>query len=223
MITSDTVGALAAALAKAQGAMAPAAKDAKNPHFASRYAGLASIWDACRGPLAANALSVVQGAETDGPRVTVTTRLLHASGEWIASSLTLTARDAAPQSVGSALTYGRRYALAALVGVSPDDDDGEAAHGRPGASTAPAAATPAERTAGNAKPRAISAAQRTRAYAIATKAGWSDVDVKRLLERFGVQSSKDLLASDYDRFVEALETGALPSTGSAPPEGAAHG
>jgi hypothetical protein len=128
---SESLAELAAALAKAQGAMRPAAKDHVNPAFPrSKYADLASVWEACREALTANGLSVVQLAAADGNAVTVTTVLLHVSGEWVSEALTLLARDAAPQSVGSAITYARRYGLAAMVGVCPDDDDAEAAMGR---------------------------------------------------------------------------------------------
>ncbi len=85
------------------------------------------MWDAARQPLAENGLSVVQSIATDGPKVTVTTLLMHSSGEWIESELTLTATKFDPQGIGSASTYGRRYSLAAIVGVCQEDDDGEAA------------------------------------------------------------------------------------------------
>jgi len=129
MTRSDSIGALAAALAKAQGAMQNAAKDARNPHFNSRYADLAAIVDAQRGPLATNELCVVQIPSTPEPGVVaLKTLLVHSSGEWLESDeLRVTARDAGPQAVGSCLTYLRRYQLAALVGIAPEDDDGEAA------------------------------------------------------------------------------------------------
>jgi hypothetical protein len=124
---SESTKEIAAALAKAQGAIKGAAKDRLNPHFKSAYADLASVWDACRAPLAANGIAVIQGVEADGGTVRVETMLAHASGEWMASTLTLLATPATPQGVGSALTYGRRYGLAAMVGIAPEDDDGNAA------------------------------------------------------------------------------------------------
>lgn len=131
-----TLGALATALAKAQGQITVAAKDAENPHFKTRYADLASVWEACRGPLSANGLSVVQTPTTQNGEVTLRTRLLHSSGEWIESSLTMRPQQATPQGIGSCITYARRYALSAMVGVAPDDDDGNAANGQQ-ASAAP--------------------------------------------------------------------------------------
>jgi hypothetical protein len=124
---SPAIASLAGALAKAQGEIAGAAKDKTNPHFKSAYADLASVWDACRAPLSKNALAVMQPASANGPHVTVTTILTHSSGEWVESDLTMTAQQNTPQGIGSCITYARRYALASMVGIAPEDDDGNAA------------------------------------------------------------------------------------------------
>lgn len=124
--SSEALGQLAAALASAQGAMHHASKDAKNPHFKSSYATLASVIDAIREPLARNAIAVVQLPHLDGLVVSVETRLLHASGEWIATTSSAAVKDASPQVVGSAITYLRRYGLQAVCGLAAEDDDGEA-------------------------------------------------------------------------------------------------
>lgn len=128
-MSSSGIGQLVDALAKAQGEMKGAAKDATNPHFRSKYPTLASVCDAC-DPLAKHGIAYLQPTRADGVHVTVTTMLAHSSGEWIAQDLTLTAGSATPQAVGSAITYGRRYGLAAMVGIAPEDDDGEAAEPR---------------------------------------------------------------------------------------------
>lgn len=132
MNRSDSIGALAGALAKAQKAIEGAAKDSKNPHFNSKYADLASIVTACREPLATNELAVVQSSSVpDAGIVSMTTMLIHSSGEWIESDpLRVQAKDAGPQAVGSCLTYLRRYQLASMVGIAPEDDDAEAGEGR---------------------------------------------------------------------------------------------
>ena len=127
---STSIAKLVSALAKAQGEIAGALKDSENPHFRSKYADLASTWDACRQPLAKHELAVLQPVSANGPHVTVTTILAHSSGEWISEALTLTAQQNTPQGVGSAITYGRRYGLAAMVGIAPEDDDGNAASQR---------------------------------------------------------------------------------------------
>jgi hypothetical protein len=128
---SESISALAAALSKAQGVMEGATKAGLNPHFKSKYADLASVWDACRKPLADNGLSVVQLPGGDGQTLSVTTILMHESGEWIEGTMTMTPTKNDPQGVGSCLTYARRYALAATVGISPEDDDGNAASAKP--------------------------------------------------------------------------------------------
>lgn len=127
---SESIEKLAAALSKAQAAITFASKDATNPHFKSKYADLASVWDACRGPLTANGLAVTQLPASDGPRVTLTTVLMHESGQWISQELTMTAGANTPQGLGSCITYARRYALAAVAGIAPEDDDGNAASGK---------------------------------------------------------------------------------------------
>lgn len=125
---SPTVALLATALADAQGKMRNAAKDSTNPHFKSRYADLASVWEACREALSGNGLAVVQTVAARGTEVMVATALLHKSGEWVRDTLTLTAQQNTPQAIGSCITYGRRFSLAAIAGIAPDeDDDGNAA------------------------------------------------------------------------------------------------
>lgn len=129
--SSQDCGALFGALAKAQGKIEGAAKGKENPHFRSKYADLASVWDACRAPLSENELSIVQQPFMRGNQTGVRTVLGHSSGQWIACTAMTTPRDQGPQAYGSCVTYLRRYALAAFAGVAPeDDDDGEKAEGR---------------------------------------------------------------------------------------------
>ena len=143
MLTSDSIKELATALAKAQAEITDAKKDATNPHFNKQYADLASIWDACRAALTKNGISVVQMTRpSDAQEVVVITRLCHSSGEWMQGELALPVTKGDAQGYGSALTYARRYALAAAVGVAPEDDDAQAAvAARPAGR--PAAAIPA--------------------------------------------------------------------------------
>lgn len=130
MEQSENINELAAALAKAQGQITGALKDSSNPFFKSKYADLASCWDACRKPLSENGLAVIQStAEMDGHLYVVTT-LAHASGQWMRGWLPVKTKDDSPQGQGSGLTYARRYALAAIVGLAQIDDDAEAAQGR---------------------------------------------------------------------------------------------
>lgn len=126
-LQSDQINELMGALAKAQGEMIHASKDSSNPHFRSKYADLASVWGACRESLSKNGLSVVQSMDFAGESQILVTTLGHASGQWIKSILKLPMQKPGPQELGSCITYCRRYALAAIVGVYQDDDDAESA------------------------------------------------------------------------------------------------
>lgn len=123
----DKIGA---ALAKAQGEITGALKDSANPFFKSKYADLASCWDACRSALSKNGLAVVQLPSIAGERLVLETRLIHESGQSISSFVPVNPKDETPQAMGSALTYARRYGLTAMVGVAQIDDDGNSASGR---------------------------------------------------------------------------------------------
>lgn len=123
MKQSDQISELAAALARAQAAMKGALADSSNPHFKSRYADLESVRSACIPALTTNGLAVVQGL-SDGKCIT---RLVHSSGQWIETEVPLIIGKNDMQGVGSAITYARRYGLAAAVCLSQTDDDGNAA------------------------------------------------------------------------------------------------
>ena len=152
MQSSEHVNELAKALASAQAQIEGARKDSKNAHLGNKYADLSSVWDACRTALTSNGLSVAQGAATsaDGSTLQLDTRLMHESGQWIESRMTMRiatgkgVNDA--QAYGLTMTYARRYALAAMVGVVQEDSDAnmhhETAPARP-AHTPPPAAKPA--------------------------------------------------------------------------------
>lgn len=124
---SDQVNELFTALAKAQGELKPAIKDTKNPFFKSNYADLNSVWEACRSQLSHNGLCVTQSIMMQETGHALVTILGHKSGQWIKSIAPIVCSKADAQGFGSAVTYQRRYALSAIVGVSTDDDDGERA------------------------------------------------------------------------------------------------
>lgn len=130
MQTSEKIEELAKALSKAQALIHNAHKDSLNPHFKSKYADLASIWDACRKPLTTNGLSIVQTLSNRDGQVVCTTMLLHESGQFIKDEFGMTPSQNTPQAAGSCATYLRRYCLASTVGVAPDDDDGNDASGK---------------------------------------------------------------------------------------------
>lgn len=121
---SDQIQDLSKALTAAQGSMGPAIKQAKNSHFKNSYATLADIWNAIREPLSKNGLCVLQDVTTGDGTCSVTTRLMHVSGQWIEfGPLTIPLGKKDAQGVGAATTYAKRYSLAAAVGVIDDEDD----------------------------------------------------------------------------------------------------
>ncbi len=123
MNKSESIKEIAAALSKAQGQLKNAKRDKLNPFFKKKYADLASLWDTCRPVLSTNGLSIVQGVSSNEMNVNISTLLMHNSGEWIESELILHAEKSTPQSMGSAITYGRRYSLSAMLGLVADEDD----------------------------------------------------------------------------------------------------
>ena len=226
---SETIGALAAALAKAQGAIKPAPMDRDNPFFKSKYATLTSLWESARAALAANGLAVTQATDFDNDgKIVLVTTLMHSSGEWIGSVYPVDPVDRKPQSLGSAITYARRYAFGALVGLSSDDDDdGNAGNGAqqsatnaaqpsrkkeapPQSNPAPAATVTTTGNGGGAgngnghKARWASAAD---AYAWAVEAGACEnehearASLKKIVDaRFGGRLTADNMAAVFEAF-----------------------
>jgi ERF superfamily len=120
---SDQINELATALSKVQGELTPAIKDSKNPFFKSSYADLSSVWNCCKDALSKYGLAIIQTMDAkDGQNVLITT-LAHASGQWMRSCLPILNEKNNAQGLGSAITYMRRYALSAIVGITCDDDD----------------------------------------------------------------------------------------------------
>ena len=140
MKSSPTLTALAPALAKAQAQFKSIHKDAKNPFYSSKFASLDNIMGEVRPVLATPGLSLVQGVdhpetvEGELACVNITTTLLHESGEWIQTDVVMpvgttpiekgsVVRAATAQTAGSAITYGRRYGVSAILALSTEDDD----------------------------------------------------------------------------------------------------
>lgn len=149
MQKSETLGALAGALAKFQGEVKAPGKNANNPHFGSKYATLDDCIAAITDTAPNHGLSYFQSLGTVGDNAFVTTTILHESGEWIESDpayapalqkLKGGATEFNAQGVGSAGTYLRRYSLVAAFGLaSEDDDDGNNAGGKAPTNEAPPA------------------------------------------------------------------------------------
>lgn len=133
MRTSESITKIATALLQAQRAITFAAKDSKNPAFKTTYANLESVIEAVKLPLNDNDIVFVQAFSPSAPGfLNLTTRLIHSSGEWLEDEMTVPLQKNDAQGYGSAATYSRRYALAAITGLYQADDDGqEAARPRP--------------------------------------------------------------------------------------------
>lgn len=130
---SENIGNLAKALALAIKAMKPPTKGrtatikSEKGSYSYKYADLADVIESYRAPLSENGLSLVQPIQTQDGHLVLVTRLLHESGEWLSSEYPI-ANFTRPQEMGSALTYARRYAVTAMLGIAAeDDDDGERA------------------------------------------------------------------------------------------------
>jgi hypothetical protein len=222
MEMSTTIAQLADALSKAQALIVGAVKDSDNPFYHSKYADLATVWDACRPALTANKLSVVQtprtlfttapeietvtsrGTNETRNRVKVattvklTTTLLHASGEWVSGTVSAMLANADPQSIGSAITYLRRYGLSAVVGVAQVDDDGEGAVAgtREPAKAAPAALPP---SVVPASLLTLNAAQQARLKSLYAEHGVKASAVKKHVEQnYPIKTAADIRQVDYE-------------------------
>ena len=130
---SSSLVELTKALSSFQGKIASVKKTSVNPFFHSKYADLDAVWEMCRRPLAENGLALVQTTIEQDDRMYLETLLLHISGEYLSSRYPLNpmrqVKDAGwvpsddPQSLGSVITYARRYAMSAMLGVAADEDD----------------------------------------------------------------------------------------------------
>ena len=123
---------IAASFVKAQASVTGAKKASNNPHFKSKYADLSECWDACREALKENDIAVMQGVFGDRMKTT----LIHSSGETLEDEGVQLCGFAGAknpmQALGSAITYARRYGLCSMIGISPEDDDGNSlTHDKP--------------------------------------------------------------------------------------------
>jgi len=124
MRTSEQIDQLAAALALAAADIRPAIKDANNPAFNSKYADLGAVFDAAKPALTKHGLAVVQMPEhSDDALLHLTTRVMHKSGQWVEGTMSIPVGKVNAHGYGSAITYARRYAFSAALGIVADEDD----------------------------------------------------------------------------------------------------
>jgi ERF superfamily len=126
MKTSENIGAIAAALSKAQSELKNIEKSKINPHLKSKYADIADGLEVIRPILSKNGIALVQATNFNGDTgiFSLNTRLIHTSGEWIESSYPLPSSGRATE-IGAAITYARRYSAFALVAVAGTDEDAD--------------------------------------------------------------------------------------------------
>ena len=212
MNKSESTTALFGALASAQGEMENASKNSENQHFRSKYADLAEVLNTVRPVLSRHGLSVTQFPSYGDGIVHVETIIAHKSGEWMSEKCSAPAQKQDPQGVGSAISYLRRYSLAAVCGIAQEDDDGHAAS-KPKPGTAPQQ-KPAQQPATQPptqKPL-ITESQRKHLMAIYGGAPRADrlADANEILRKASpswkdVQSFSELTASAADYLIKQLE------------------
>lgn len=196
MNKSDSIAALAAALAKAQGEMENASKNSQNPHFKSKYADLAEILNTVRPVLSKHGLAVTQFPAFESGTAHVETILTHASGEWMSGTCSAPVQKSDPQGVGSALTYLRRYSLAAVCGLAQEDDDANAA------SKGPKQSAQAPTVAPKPAPAPTSAPAQPVKHAPATKATLA------ALASYYVNDSAEVMLDDINEMIVKAKPGA---------------
>ena len=155
MLTSDSITKITPAFLKAQTQMGAAKKGESNPFFKSKYADLSAVLEACKSVLNTNGISILQPHITEFNPVTgeelhfVETKLIHESGEHFSSKTRIiVAKQNDPQSLGSAISYARRYGLQSLISLPAEDDDGENAMNRKGKTSFTKKAAPASKPSG---------------------------------------------------------------------------
>lgn len=197
---SESIKELALALSKAQAVMGGAIKDSTNPFFKSNYADLESVWSACRKPLTDNGLAVIQMPSITDGKVSIETMLTHSSGEWISSTVSATPMKNDPQSIGSVMSYLRRYALASVVGVYQTDDDAEHAHDRKhDTQTSPTEHSKEE------KSEFITEKQRKLMFAKSKEWGISSEAIKAfLVMNYGIETTAKIPANKFNEILERI-------------------
>jgi len=125
VLKSESIAALAKAIALSQLHVENALKSSTNPHFKSKYADLAEILNTVRPVFSANCIAIVQTPTFESGVASVETMLCHESGEFISSVCSSPVSKQDAQGIGSAITYLRRYSLAAMCGIAQEDDDGQ--------------------------------------------------------------------------------------------------
>lgn len=233
------------AWAKMQRELEPAEKNAKNPHFRSTYANLTEIFRVGKKALYENGFCFSQHAETTPIGVEVETIIWYVkTGDWMSSRLTLKPMNDDPQKAGSCITYAKRYALAAILGIETEDDDGNDASDRNNSGGGiwktdqknnqvsdqnqtnqkpqPETSPPENKPEANRQPGMVTEKQIKRLFAIAKQNGWTDPEIKQFMkDSWNIESYSDLHYKKYNQLIELIsKPKTLPEIqiGDLPPE-----
>jgi len=204
---SESISELAKALSGFQGKMTAVKKDATNPFYKSKYATLDTIWETIRKPLSDNGLSVAQtmGIIPDSKSVLETT-LYHTSGEWISGTQLVNPVKDDPQSLGSAISYARRYSLSAILGIVADEDDDANVATKPAAKTQEKPVLPNVKTTQKDE-ACIPAPQTKKIYALVKEKGLTAAQMRDYIKKtFNKASSKELTTSEENRLIDDIES-----------------
>jgi hypothetical protein len=194
MNMSEHINEIATAIAKAQATLVNPSKDSENPHFKSKYAGLAEALVGIRKELSAVGVATIQSPCIVGDMQILDTRLVHSSGQWIGCEWPIGRVGSKPHDVGSGLTYARRYSLFSLVGIAgaDDDDDGNAASGK----------TPAPQV----EERPVRCISDTELYLIQSGIeALTDKSIEKvILDRYGIASLRELTSDKLHEVTKAI-------------------
>ncbi len=218
MNKSESITNLVKSLTAFQGKMIAVKKDANNPFYHSKYATLDIIWDAIRKPLSENGLSITQTMNLINDKSALETTLYHISGEWISGTQLVNPIKDDPQSLGSAISYARRYSLSAILGIVADEDDDANAATKP---TEQKQSPKPEKGSDNIIDKAedipgakgeptISAAQTKKIYASVKEKGITPDQAKAYLKKiFNKMSTKELTVSEASRLITDINAGKI--------------
>ena len=216
MNKSESITNLAKALNSFQSKITAVKKDAINPFYKSKYATLDTIWESIRKPLSENGLSVTQtmGILQGTPIMALLeTTLYHTSGEWISGTQLVNPIKDDPQSLGSAISYARRYSLSAILGIVADEDDDGNIATKPKAKeeskTAEKPVPPIAETIQRTEPK-ISTAQTKKIYTLVKEGSIPIGRIKAYIkDTFKKTLTKELTVSEASRLIENIEAGKL--------------
>lgn len=201
---SDSIANIAVALVKFNGEVSKIEKDSSNPHFKKKYASLDNIIDEIRPILHKHGLSIMQFPGGDGERFTMTTMLLHESGEWIESQpIVMKPVKNDPQGIGSCTTYARRYSLSSFLSLNTgEDDDGEGASGDRNTSsnnndTRQPGTTPSGDLASEGQTRML--------YAKHKATGWNGFDAINTFLGYTITKFAEVQAADVTKLAQHLD------------------